>query len=254
MKPSEVVLIVVPIFFLLSMLIFYFIQWRENKIFDEEVWRRGKSIFIGHFLRQWWIWLTHPVEQFLLDRHVTPNHLTMLSLVVGFFSGLSYAVGHVPLAGWLTFLAGFFDMLDGRIARRKNMGSKSGAFFDSFADRISEGIVYLGIIYLFKNSAFLTIISATTLLSSQLISYARARAEALGVECKIGWMQRVERLIYLSAASVFEPLFYYFTHDLLRVGRYIPLKLIMVFLAITTTITVYQRGVYVFKMLKKKED
>lgn len=253
MKPSEIVLIVIPLLFFLSMLIFYFVQWRREKVFDEEVWNRGKSIFVGHFLRQWWTWLTHPIEQFLLEKSVTPNQLTACSIVVGFFSGLSYAMGHVPLGGWLLFLSGFLDMLDGRIARKKNMRSDSGAFFDSFGDRISEGAVYLGILYLFKDSPFFILISALTLLSSQLISYARARAEALGVDCKLGWMQRVERIIYLASASVLEPLFYYLTNEVLKIGRYVPLKLMMVFLAVTTTITACQRGVYVFKNLKERE-
>ncbi len=250
MKPSELAFIIIPSFFLFSMALFYFFQWRKDKIFDKEVWSRGASVFLGQFLRQWWMWLTYPVERAILGLKITPNQVTGFSVIISFFSGLSYAVGHFPLGGWLLFLSGFFDLLDGRIARKKNMVTRDGAFFDSFSDRIAEGLVYTGIIYYFRKSPFWLVVAVLTLLSSQLISYAKARAEALGINCSVGWMQRPERIIYLGGVSTLEPILYHIINKPLGLGNYFFFKIILLFLCIVATITVYQRAVHSINSLR----
>jgi CDP-diacylglycerol--glycerol-3-phosphate 3-phosphatidyltransferase len=251
-RPSEIAFVVIPSLFLISMLFFYFLQWRKDKIFDKEVWSRGTSVFLGQFFRQWWMWLTHPVEKAILGLKITPNQVTGLSIVISFFSGLSYAIGHFPLGGWLLFLAGFFDLLDGRIARRKNMVTKDGAFFDSFSDRVAEGIVYMGIIYYFRNSKFWLMVAVLTMLSSQLISYAKARAEALGVECAVGWMQRPERIIYLAGVSTIEPILYHIINKPLGLGNYFFFKIVLLFLCLMAGVTVYQRAIHTINSLRNK--
>lgn len=252
MKPSELAFVIIPSLFLFSMLIFYIFQWRRNRVFDEEIWSRGTSFFLGQFLRQWWMWLTSPIERMILLWKITPNQVTGLSVVVSLFSGISYAAGHFPLGGWLLFLSGFLDLLDGRIARRKNMVTMDGAFFDSFSDRVSEGLVYLGIVYYFRNSTLWLIISVATMLSSQLISYAKARAEALGVECRVGWMQRPERIIYLAGVSTLEPILYHIINKPLGLGNYFFFRIVLLFLFIMTVVTAYQRAFHSIRFLREK--
>lgn len=251
MKASEIAFVIIPSLFLLSMVVFYSLQWRKEKVFDKEIWARGKSIFLGQFLRQWWMWLTSPVERALLELRITPNQITSFSVIISFFSGISYAMGHFPLGGWLLFLSGFFDLLDGRIARKKNMVTRDGAFFDSFLDRISEGLIYIGIIYYFKNSPLWLLVALLTMLSSQLISYAKARAEALGIECKVGWMQRPERVIYLAGVSTVEPILYHIINKPLGLGKYFFFKIVLLFLCLMATVTAYQRAVHSINSLRK---
>ena len=108
-------------------------------------------------------------------------------------------------AGAVIFLAGFLDMVDGRIARATNQVTVFGAFFDSVVDRYSDAALYFGLLvyYARANRFFYVVLAAVVMISSVMISYTRARAESLIGTCKVGFMERPERLVLVILGAVF---------------------------------------------------
>jgi CDP-diacylglycerol--glycerol-3-phosphate 3-phosphatidyltransferase len=141
----------------------------------------------------------------LLTRaRVHPDLLTVLGLAVTALAAALYAHGSIRIAGVVVFVAGAFDMVDGRVARLSNRETKFGAFLDSVIDRYSDLFLYTGILVLFARRHATGYVALTTLalMGSVLVSYTRARAENLIQECKIGFMERPERIVLLILGSV----------------------------------------------------
>ncbi|MEM2855704.1 MAG: archaetidylinositol phosphate synthase [Candidatus Nitrosocaldaceae archaeon] len=136
---------------------------------------------------------------------LTPNTWTVIGFFVSILSAIVYSMhNHLELAmlygGIVLLVSGFVDMIDGSVARVTKRVSKKGAFLDSTLDRVSEVAIYAGILYSNVANDMLVLVAIT---SSLLVSYARARAESLGIELKgIGIGERAERLLILSIASI----------------------------------------------------
>lgn len=172
---------------------------------------------------------------------LTPNALTL----VGFFAmclvGLVLANGWFALGGILIVLAGIFDALDGSLARLTNRVTKFGAFLDSTTDRFAEGALFFGILYWYLSHG-LTLVAYLvylSLLGSLMVSYARARAEGIGIQCKEGLLTRFERIALLVVGLVLTA----FLGDL-------SLLAVLVILAIFTNITAIQRIWFVYRASK----
>lgn len=139
---------------------------------------------------------------------LTPNVATLLGLLLNCATAAILATGHLRIAGALLLFAGLFDMVDGALARIRNQKTTFGAFFDSTLDRYSEGIVLLGVILFamtapsYPSRTWLVALTYVAGLSSLMVSYARARAEGLGLECKSGLMARPERVLLLAAGLI----------------------------------------------------
>lgn len=136
---------------------------------------------------------------------MTPNMVTVTGLLLNGAVAWVLAAGHLRVGGILLLLAGAFDMLDGALARRTRALSTFGSFLDSTLDRYSEAVVLIGLIYVESrvgDTGNVTLL-AGILTGSFLISYARARAEGLGLECKVGLLPRPERIIILAVGLVF---------------------------------------------------
>ncbi|HEY8745554.1 MAG TPA: CDP-alcohol phosphatidyltransferase family protein [Chloroflexota bacterium] len=150
--------------------------------------------------------LVERLMQPLVRSGITPNMVTIVGLLVSGVTALVLAGGHFLGGGLLVLFSGAFDMLDGGLARARGGGSKFGAFFDSTLDRLSEGVIYLGLLYWFtatqrpKSAVLIYLV----ILGSLLISYSRARAEGLGLECKVGLLARPERVILLGLALLID--------------------------------------------------
>jgi phosphatidylglycerophosphate synthase len=156
----------------------------------------------------------NPVVKVLIKAGLTPNMVTTIGLLLNigvaiiFISGAEEGrrgdLSYVGWAGALILFAGLFDMLDGQVARLGNMSSPFGALYDSVLDRYSELILFLGICYyLVAHHYFLSSLFAFIgLIGSMMVSYTRARAEGLGIECKDGLMQRPERVIITGVSAL----------------------------------------------------
>lgn len=174
----------------------------------------------------------------------TPNTLTVLALLFGVGAGVMFALEKPGWAGLMIFLCGLFDMLDGKVAAKTNATSDFGAIFDSTLDRYSEFFIYLGLAYHFRES-WVVWVPFFTFLGSTMVSYTRARAEGLGIECKIGVMQRAERMALLLLGTIFGIVFDIF--DPLMTG-------ILLFIAVISNITALQRTFYVRKVTQQGDN
>jgi phosphatidylglycerophosphate synthase len=171
---------------------------------DAEVASRPASKLLGRYLRHYMMWILGPYERVLVRWRVTPNALTFASFVVACGSGVCFALGNFGAGGWLYLLTGILDILDGRIARATGRVTKGGAFFDSVMDRYAELVVFGGLTIYYSHS-WAIYVSLIALVGSIMVSYTRARGEALGVNVNIGTMQRPERLFYLGVISAMSP-------------------------------------------------
>ncbi|HSJ10437.1 MAG TPA: CDP-alcohol phosphatidyltransferase family protein [Longimicrobiales bacterium] len=184
-----------------------------------------------------------PLIDALVRRRVHPNLLTTLGFVSTLLAGLAFHQHMVRVAGFLILLGGFFDILDGRVARLSDLGSKFGAFYDSTLDRISEIIVFMGILSLYNDYRMelgdvgMIYLIMAAMAGSLMVSYTRARAEALGLDCRVGLMPRTERVVLIGGAA----LFFGTAWDGLV------LKIVILLLAVLTNLTAFQRIVWVYK-------
>src|SRR5688572_7067972 len=149
-----------------------------------------------------------PIADWMVRRRVNPNLLTTIGTVFSVAGGVIYATGHIRTAGWLLGLTALFDVLDGNVARRTGQTSVFGAFYDSTLDRIADGAVMGGLAVFYatspqhSNSAMVAV-CVLGIIGTFLTSYTRARAESLGIDAKVGIMQRAERVVLLTAPQAF---------------------------------------------------
>jgi CDP-diacylglycerol--glycerol-3-phosphate 3-phosphatidyltransferase len=146
-----------------------------------------------------------PLVRFLSRIGIAPDMLTVAGWLLSVGSAFLFALGHIQIAGAMMLAGGIFDALDGAVARESNRMSRFGAFLDSTLDRLSESAIFAGIVFFFASSAapWAALLAALAMTFSLLTSYARARAEGLGVECKVGLLERAGRVAILSIFSIF---------------------------------------------------
>ncbi len=154
-------------------------------------------------------YLTEPVVRLLARTSITPNALTWFGLILAVGAAVLIATGYLLVAGLVVLTAGFFDMLDGALARRTERVTRFGAVLDATLDRLSEGALLLGIMFFFASGAETVgvLLAGAALLASMSVSYVRARAEAMGFECQVGMFTRDGRVIVLAVGLLMSPLF-----------------------------------------------
>ena len=190
--------------------------------------------------------LTGPVVQALIRGGVKPNTISTVGALVVVGSAVSYGIGAIRLGGALLLASGLFDILDGQVARHGGLSTTFGAFYDSSLDRVGEAALFGGIALHFMRGGLLpgevvwgVMLSIAALSASLLVSYTRARAEGLGLDCRVGIAARAERIVVLGAPTL-----------LFGAGRDGRLLLwIVAVLALATTITVIQRIVHVARLV-----
>lgn len=139
------------------------------------------------------------IVNLLASLRVHPNILTLIGLVINIYAMVLFAKGIVFWAAIVILFAGVFDMLDGEVARRTKRVTKFGAFFDSVIDRYSDVLLLLGLIiwYAKIDRIFYVGLTGLVLIGAVLTSYTRARAESLIAQCKVGFLERPERIVLL---------------------------------------------------------
>lgn len=194
--------------------------------------------------------MVNPLVERLIRAGVRPNTITTVGTGLVLASAVLYATGHVRTGGLLLLLSGVADTLDGQVARGGAMVTRFGAFYDSTLDRVGDGATFIGIgAYLLTapDVAYripAVILCMIAILGSVLVSYARARAEGLGLDCKVGIAQRAERVLGLGVASV-----------IFGAGpRALLLEAIVALLAVASIITVVQRFRYVHRHAGRVDD
>ncbi|HVZ48146.1 MAG TPA: CDP-alcohol phosphatidyltransferase family protein [Gemmatimonadaceae bacterium] len=195
---------------------------------------------IWEWLKQGYLRLVNPLADALVARGVRPNTITTFGLCFTLAAGVIFASGHISIGGWVLGLTAVFDVLDGMVARKSGQESTFGAFYDSTLDRVADGAVLGGLTVFWaadttRHSIGMVVVCLFAIVGTYLTSYTRARAEGLGLDARVGLMQRPERVVLMSAPQAFFGLAF----------DGLVLKGIVTLLAVTSWITVAQRMLYV---------
>jgi len=204
--------------------------------------------------------IINPLIKGLIKLHITPNIITFVGLVFNlvatafFIWAAFHKTSSLALIGWgggIILFAGLFDMIDGRLARMGNMSSTFGAMWDSVLDRYSELFTLFGIAFFFLHNGhtWSGVVTFIAMVGSMMVSYIRARAEALGIECKVGFMQRPERVVVAGAGALLCGIFSYIT-------SFSPLLFLIVamyLIAILANLTAIRRLAFCYQALKNIE-
>jgi CDP-diacylglycerol--glycerol-3-phosphate 3-phosphatidyltransferase len=155
-------------------------------------------------VRKWMRWLLEPLARLINRTGISPNLLTVMGFVLTVGVAYVLATGHLQIGGVLLGVVGTFDALDGTLARLTGKKSRFGAFLDSTVDRLSEAVIFLGLLvyYTQRGGQQESFLIYATIVGSLMVSYARARAEAIGIECKRGILTRFERAVVLVIGLV----------------------------------------------------
>lgn len=192
---------------------------------------------ISDWLRRWSRRIVEPIAGGLHRLGVTPNALTVLGFLLNGINAWLLATGRFPLAGVLILAFSGLDALDGTLARLSGQATRFGAFLDSVLDRYSEAVIFFGLVVWFARTGQQEglFLAYAAIIGSQLVSYTRARAEGLGLDCKVGWFSRVERVIALSLGLI--------------VGWVRP---VLWLLAVLTNLTAAQRMLHVYRLTRSQ--
>ena len=194
-------------------------------------------------VERWLVGLLQPIIDAMVRRRVHPNVLSTMGFLVTMSSAFAFGYNHIRTAGFLILLGGVFDIFDGRVARATGLASQFGAFYDSTLDRISEIAVYVGLLSLYNDyhpelgdvGTIYAIMLAMA--GSLMISYTRARAEALGIDCKVGLMQRGERVVMIGLAALI-----FGGSD-----SGLALRIVIIAVAILANLTAFHRIIWVYQ-------
>ncbi|MDO8527391.1 MAG: CDP-alcohol phosphatidyltransferase family protein [Deltaproteobacteria bacterium] len=243
-------IVVINLILLTSLL--YFLATRERWPVPPEVQTRHNSKFLSGILKHWWYWNNAPIANFFIRLRMTPNILTLTGFLMSFVAAFFYAKGLFGYAGWIMMFGATFDLFDGQVARLTGNDSRSGAFFDSVMDRFSEGVIFVGLAFFFRDSWVLFFL-LIGMIGSTGVSYTRARGEAVGVDVRKGSMQRPERIVYLGCASIFEPMTTYLLNFVWHMPPPVLVIGAIILIGIMTNVTSIYRMVYVMNELDSKE-
>ncbi|BEG61486.1 CDP-alcohol phosphatidyltransferase family protein [Coprobacter fastidiosus] len=202
-----------------------------------------------------------PVVHKLVKVGITPNIVTTTGLFFNIVSAVILIYGgiygekndfsYIGWAGGVILFAGLFDMLDGQVARIGKMSSSFGALYDSVLDRYSELIVFLGICSYMMAQGYVVgfIIAFIALVGSLMVSYVRARAEGLGIECKVGFMQRPERVVLTAIGALGCGVSSFFIHEESVLNPIYIFEAALLIIAIFSNITAFTRLAHCRKVM-----
>ncbi|MGH9662324.1 MAG: CDP-alcohol phosphatidyltransferase family protein [Bryobacteraceae bacterium] len=170
---------------------------------------------------------------------IHPNVLTFIGLLINIWAAFLFAAGRFREAALVVIGAGLFDMVDGRVARETNRVTRFGGFFDSVLDRYSDLALLMGLLvyYASINRFFYIVLTAIVMAGSVMVSYTRARAENTIPRCKVGFLERPERVVLIILGALFD--------------RMAPVLWV---LAALSNVTVVHRMIYTFREAKQLED
>lgn len=179
-----------------------------------------------------------PIARVMARLGIHPNTVTLVGFLLQVGVGVVFGLGHLVLGGWLLLVVAPVDALDGALARALDQKSLFGAFLDSTFDRLSDAALILGLTvhYLRQGEHLEVVLLLISLVAALMVSYTRARAEALGFPCRVGLLTRLERIALIAALSA------------------VGLPIVMIWaLAVLSVFTVVQRILYVYAVSRREE-
>lgn len=196
-------------------------------------------VTLSDIARQRFGGVLEPVARVIGRTGISPNVVTLTGSLLNLGVAWVLAQGYLRIGGVLVPLVSLFDALDGTLARLTGKRSRFGAFLDSTMDRFSEAILYLGLLFYYTRLGAKQeiLLIYATIVGSLMVSYARARAEGLGLDCRVGLLTRLERIVILTAALILNQM-----------------TIALWVLAILTNFTALQRMYHVWTVTRGKDE
>ena len=243
-------ILLINISFLVTFL--YFFARYDAITPHKEMDGRHDSRLLNRFFKGYWYWLTEPIVKLLIKLRMSPNMITLTGFLISCSAAFFFAKGLFGYAGWTMIFGATFDMFDGRVARAIGRQTRSGAFFDSVMDRFGEGYTLLGLAFYYHASWLLGLV-ILCIIGSTMVSYTRARGEGVGIDCKVGPMQRPERIVYLGVASSFTPLVQYVLALYFTNPPAILVIAALIMITVLTHYTAVYRMIYIMNAIDTKD-
>lgn len=214
----------------------------------------GGSVFLNKRTMEMVYWILDPLIDFLAALRITPNMVTLFSLVPAAGAGIALGFGWFGLASVLAVMATFCDILDGLLARKTGVSSNAGEVIDAAVDRYGEMFWFGGLVYYYRAHDQVLFIVLAAIVGSFMVSYATAKAEAMGVAAPRGAMRRGERAAYLIFGAAFTPVAKaLFANSASLALHECPIILALTIIAVVSNISVVQRFGAVIEALRAKE-
>ena len=214
----------------------------------------GGSVFLNKRTMEMVYWILEPIIDFLAALRITPNMVTLFSLVPAAGAGVALGFGWFGLASLLAVMATFCDILDGLLARKTGVSSGAGEVVDAAVDRYGEMFLFGGLVYYYRAHDQVLFIVLAAIVGSFMVSYVTAKAEAMGVPAPRGAMRRGERAAYLIFGSAFTPVSKaVFANSASLALHECPIILALSIVAVVSNISSVQRLIAVMESLRAKE-
>ena len=189
--------------FLGALAIFAMQTARNGLVQTERAMKLGGSPVLGRFFVEYGLWMFRLVVNVAVRLGVHPDHLSWASLWLHLIAAVALAFGGFGLAGWVLLFGAMCDSLDGGVARARHLASEAGEVLDAVIDRWAEMAVFFGYAWYYRNDPIGFGASLAACAGAVMVSYTRAKGEIVGVDAKMGLMQRHERATYLIVSTIF---------------------------------------------------
>ncbi|HEY7375520.1 MAG TPA: CDP-alcohol phosphatidyltransferase family protein [Polyangia bacterium] len=214
----------------------------------------GGSLFLNKRTMEMVYWILEPIIDFLAALRITPNMVTLFSLIPAAGAGVALGFGWFGLASVLAVVATFCDILDGLLARKTGVSSGAGEVIDAAVDRYGEMFFFGGLVFYYRTHDEVLFILLLAIIGSFMVSYATAKAEAMGVPAPRGAMRRGERAAYLIAGAAFTPAWKAIFGNAHALAMYeLPIILAVTIIGVVANISVVQRFSAINDLLRAKE-
>lgn len=218
----------------------------------ERVTKQGGTPLLGEYFMEYGLWVFRPAVRACVRLGIHPDTLSWTSLVLHLAAAVAIAGGWFGLGGWTLVVGAMCDSLDGAVARARELASDAGEVLDAAVDRWAEMAVFFGFAYYYRNDPVGFVLSAAACAGAVMVSYARAKGEAMGIDARKGLMQRHERAAYLGLSTVLSPLVAYFWEPGAEHPRYHLVLAALALIAVLANLTGLQRTAFVRAELRKR--
>lgn len=211
----------------------------------------ARTPWLPRIVMEFGYWMFRIPVRLCIALGITANMITFGSLILTVIAAVSISQGYFGLGGWMLLFAFTCDSWDGIVARATGTVSVTGEFFDSTIDRYNDLITFLGFMYYFRNDGIPIFIVLLAMVGSTLVSYTRAKGEAVGVDPNVGYMQRHERAVWIGVSTALSPILAAYietdaTHPIYHLS-----VVVMALVAIMTNITAIWRIRFVMAGLRR---
>ncbi|MGO9064570.1 MAG: CDP-alcohol phosphatidyltransferase family protein [Myxococcaceae bacterium] len=211
---------------------------------------RGTSL--GAYFMEYGLWVFRPAVRACVRLGIRPDTLSWTSLVFHFGAAAALAAGLFGLGGSLLVVGAMCDSLDGGVAREQGLASDAGEVLDAVVDRWAEMAVFFGLAYYYRNDSPGFLLATAACAGAVMVSYARAKGEAMGVQARMGLMQRHERAAYLCLSTVLSPLVAWWWEPGATHPRYPLVLAALALIAVLANATAIHRTAFVRSELRKR--